>query len=490
MPLVSDPRTYSFARIPNASCLIIANSSVAWSQSTCETYAAAKGIPLGNIVSYALGASDTWSVGSTPEIQTQSILAFCEWVRAQYINGGYRAILIGPGAPCRVAVLGNQPNLGSYDPLQYGYPPFSHLVAGAVSFVDELMRQATLVPEAKQYVASYEPGSARYMWAKVNYKAGAIVPNTQAYRMWGPQGATDSYSLAYNLGLTSVRDTSNVYNLETRSLTSHASASANATLPSGAASQFYGNPQSRWVPVGRIGWTAWTNLTVAESAAAIQDIIDSSDAAEAHVSQPAPIFAMLQNITGTDIVDYAGFANTAASWGYDVDHCYRVSSPNATAQGLRSTASAAFAWDAISNGAVTDYGVYMLLGAGLTVPNEDDPQTSGADGYSTFLPEVGATVADIGPSAGFAWGIRALTRGAAEANMDVTHRFASEHATGWIGAYKRLTGANGLELQPLGPTFCGCPSGDPLHRPFHFDPAGTLSLISPPPRLAVSYGTR
>lgn len=486
MPVISDPRTYSFARIPNTACLILANSDVAWSESSCETYATAKGIPLSNIKAYPLGVSGSWTAGNSPKEQTENILAFCEWLKMHWSAGNYRAILIGPGCPVNVAVIGGQSNLGALQPDGVGYPPFSHLVAGCPSFAREMYAESVTSPDYVQYVAWGEDGASRFKWGKINYRNGAPIPSALVIRLWSPNGVND-YALAYYLGLSDARVTSNSFNLTTTSLTSHASDNSNATLPSGVATQFYGNPRSRWLPVGRIGWNAWTSVISAENEARVEDIIDSSAAAEDHVSQPAPVFVMLENISGTDIVAYAGFANTLAGFGYDVDYCYRVANPNATAQTLCPTGSAAFASTAITSGAASNVPYYVLCGAGQPT---DDPQTNGGIGYNTFLPEVGADHGDIGPSAGFSWAIRGMVRGGAAGNMDVSHRNTTEHLQGWIGTYRRLTGACGLELQPLGPLYCGCPSGDPLHRAFHFDPAGELTLIDPPSAVGISYGIR
>jgi hypothetical protein len=62
------------------------------------------------------------------------------------------------------------------------------------------------------------------------------------------------------------------------------------------------------------------------------------------------------------------------------------------------------------------------------------------------------------------------------------HRVGGETEIAWVTAWLALTGMSGLEaLWHFGGA--SSPQGDPLHRPFHFDPAPSVPLfggVDPP----------
>jgi hypothetical protein len=165
-------------------------------------------------------------------------------------------------------------------------------------------------------------------------------------------------------------------------------------------------------------------------------------------------------------------------WGYNVGYFYRQSSIPAESEALCPVAGAIWSKSDFEGGAIVGAPYYMLGGDAL---NADDPVRS-EPFKSALSPVAGADIVEMGASYGYEWGIRGLQTGAASASMDVTHRTQGETTIAWLSLWHRLRGMNALEWQwnQFNAPFY---SGDPLHRPFHFDPAGSLDLFegTPPP---------
>lgn len=453
--VVPDPRTEAFARIPPGRCLIVANADLSWSVAAAGAYATARGIPAGNIVQVALGTTASWDPGSNAVIAD-----FATTIRNAWIAKDARAVLIAPGCPAWVAVRGVTTSLVSYDPTAIGYPSFGHLVQGSPSY-NTLIGGSTVV-------ACRENGSGRWEWYTYG-GPGFPVPIWRSRTKW-------------KLGLTEDRDEIDA-DYETTGLIPIAGAPSGIGLlgmPTPLATTYAGWAGSRVVPAGRIGWTAWRlpSTAFAETEANWDDALASSQAADAWTSQPGPIVVSLNNGTGS-MQNWASIASAARGWGYDVAHYYRTTSINAAVEVLCPVAEAAWTKTQFESGAIVGEDYYVFCGDCL---NADDPVRS-EPFKSALTPLDGASVTEIGPSYGYEWGIRGLQSGAAAASMDVTHRTSGETTTSWLRLWQSLRGLTGLEIgwDTVGAPF---PSGDPLHRPFHFDPAGALDLyeesVTPP----------
>jgi hypothetical protein len=450
--VVPDPRTQAFARITAGMCLLLCNSDLAWSVSAANTYAAARGIPAGNIVSLPLGTTQTWDPGAN------SVLGdFCATLQAARVAKTARAIIIGAGCPARVRVRGVIVPGGFFDPLATGLPPFGHLVMGSPSY--------NTIISGNVAVTCRELGSGRWVW----FAIGGPTP----FEIWNAR-------VMWKLGLSDNRGLVNPDFEETGlvPISSQSPGLAFGSLPTPLATTYAGWSGARVIPSGRVGWVAWRMPSVAfgENSSNWDGPLNSSLAADSLTAQPEPILISLQNVTGS-LIRWAGFANRMKNdWGYDVEYFYRQSSIPPDVQSLCPVAGAIWSKADFEGGSIVG-APYYVLGGDMT--NADDPVRE-EPFKSSLSPVNGADIVEISPSYAYEWGIRGLQSGAASASMDVTHR--TETTTAWVSLWHRLRGMNGLEQQwnQFGSSFY---SGDPLHRPFHFDPAGSLTLFEdePPP---------
>lgn len=452
--VVPDPRTQAFARITAGLCLIVANSSVAWSVTAANEYATARGIPLGNIVSAALGTTANWDPGSN------SVIAdFANTIRNAWIAKGARAVLIAPGCPTRVVVRGVLTSGSTYDPSATGLPAFGHLVMGAPSYASLLTSGVVM--------SCRQQGSSNWRWWLWTGSSSGSVEAWNARMAW-KLGLSDNRSLVDgSIELTGIKSNDGA-----------PASFAPGALPTPLASTYVGWTGSRVIPAGRIGWGAWRMPTsdFNETPANWDGPLNSSLAADSLTAQPGPLLFSLFNGTGS-IGGWAGLARSCADWGYDTDYFYR-GTPTAAAEALCPIAGAVWSKADFEGGAIVGAPFYLFGGDSL---NADDPVRT-EPWLSALDPLDGAVVTEKGASYGFEWGIRALQTGAAAGSMDVCHRLSAEALIAWITAWQILQGMNGLESQWYysGSRFW---SGDPLHRPFHFDAAPSVPLfggVDPP----------
>jgi hypothetical protein len=458
MTAVSDPRTQAFARITAGMCLIVANSSVAWSVTAANEYATARGVPLGNIVSLPLGTSRDWDPGSNA-----AIADFANTIRTNWLAKSARAVLIAPGCPARVRVRGVTTAGTLYNPDLTGLPAFGQLVMGSPSYASLL--------SGGSVIACREAGSSRWEWWVWSGSAATT------YQAWANR-------LAWQLGLSDNRGLVDG-NYELIGLLPNAASPpsfAAGSFPTTLASTYAGWSGSRVIPAGRIGWSAWRRPS-----SAFDETVDNWDgpllsslAANSLTAQPGPLLFSLFNGTGS-MDRWAGLAKSCADWGYDTDYYYRQTSISSAVRALCPVAGVVWTKADFESGAIVGAPYYLFAGDSL---NDDDPVR--AEPFKSALaPLPGATVGEMGPSYGYEWGIRGLQTGAAAASMDITHRLSGDTLTAWATTWHLLRGMNGLEasLNRIGAAF---PSGDPLHRPFHFDPAPSVPLFgggdpTPPP---------
>ena len=436
----------------------MANADVAWSGTAASTYAALRGT--GPIVSLSLGTAATWDPGSNA-----AIAAAAATLKAAWQANNARAILIAPGCPARVTVRGVTQAWSIYDPAATGLPAFSTLVAGCPSFSEIFTAPNTL--------ACRENGSGRWEWW---IWAGAGPNNIGAW----------AGNIAWKLGKSNDRTLIDpAYEIrDIRPREGSPASFAPGALPTQAATQIAGWSGSRVVPVGRIGWTAWrlTSADYAETSTLWDDAVASATTGNSLLAQPEPMLFALNNGTGS-IERWASFASRCRDdWGYDVDYFYRDASPPTSATDLLPVGGACWSKADFEGGTIVAAPYYVLAG---DLRNTDDPAVD--EPYKSALaPAAGASVTELGPSYGYEWAIQGLKTGAAAGSVDVTHRVSGETLVAWITAWQSLRGMSGIEAM-WHTGGAPCPSGDPLYRPFHFDPAGTLPLIEdgettiPPP---------
>jgi hypothetical protein len=250
------------------------------------------------------------------------------------------------------------------------------------------------------------------------------------------------------------------------------------SFPTTLASTYVGWTGSRVIPAGRIGWSAWRMPSTAfnETVDNWDGPLLSSLAADALTAQPEPLLFSLNNSTGS-MGMWAGLAKSCADWGYDTEYFYRGPA-TAAAEAMCPVAGAVWTEAAFEGGSIVGAPYYLFAGDSL---NADDPVRT-EPFLSALAPVDGSVITAKGASYAYEWGIRGLQTGAAAANMDVCHRTSGETQTAWIVPWYTLQGMNGLESgwNAMGSPF---PSGDPLHRPFHFDPAPSVPLfegVDPP----------
>jgi hypothetical protein len=451
---VPDPRTQAFARITAGVCLIVANSSVAWSVTAANEYATARGVPLGNIVSVPLGTSRDWDPGSN-----DAIADFANTIRSNWLAKGARAVLIAPGCPTRVVVRGVISGSSTYTPTATGLPPFGHLVQGAPSYASLLTGGAVM--------ACREVGSGRWVWW---LWTSNVFTRVEA---WNTR-------VAWKLGLSDNRNLIDG-NYELVSLKSNEGSPTSlgsGSFPTTLASTYAGWSGSRVIPAGRIGWSAWRRPS-----SAFDETVDNWDgpllsslAADSLTAQPEPLLFSLNNNTASGGM-WAGLAKSCADWGYDTEYFYR-GTPTAAMESMCPVAGAVWSKADFEGGSIVGAPYYLFSGDSL---NADDPVRT-EPFKSALSPVDGSVITAKGPSYAYEWGIRGLQTGAAAASIDVTHRSSGETQTAWVSAWEMLKGMSGLEAlwNNISAPF---PSGDPLHRPFHFDPAPSVPLfggVDPP----------
>jgi hypothetical protein len=450
--VVPDPRTEAFARIPASRCLILSNSDVAWSGTAASTYAAARGIPGGNIITAALGTSSDWDPGSNA-----AIAALAATLDAARIAKDARAILIAPGCPTRVRVRGVVLSWSSYDSTASGYPSLGHLVQGCPSYA--------AIFSGGRVVSCRELGSGNWRWWIWGAPSGENVEAWSGRIAWQLGVSTDRQELSTTYQIVSVRtDASGPGGL-----------SGGATMPTQLGTQLAGWRGARVIPAGRIGWGAWRNPASdwRETAGTWNGPLNSSIAAGALTAQPGRLLFSLFDATSS-MRQWAGLAKRCSDWGYATGYFYR-GTPTAAAEALCPAAGAEWTEAAFEGGSIVGEDYYLLGGDAVNAdePVTDEPFRSALD------PLDGAAVTTMGASYGYDWAIRGLQTGAAAGVVDVCHRVAGETQTAWLNAWLTLRGMTGLEALWFygGASF---PQGDPLHRPFHFDPAGSLSLLESP----------
>jgi hypothetical protein len=449
--VVPDPRTLAFARIPANRCLVICNSDRAWSVSAGAAYAAARGIPADNILSLAMGTTSTWTPPNNAAI---GVVAAA--INAKRLERNARAALIAPGCPNRVRVVGVTPSGVNYNPTETGLPSFGQLVMGSPSY-------ASLF-SGSNILSCREQGSGRWTWFVYT---GNISTTVEA---WNAR-------VAWRLGLSDVRSYVDPSLEETglRPASWSGQVLAPGSLPTPLATTYAGWSGCRVMPAGRIGWGAWRlpSVDFVETEVNWNGPLNSSLAADSYTSQPGRLLFSLDSFNADSLSRWSDLAYRArVEWGYDVGYFYRTTSIPASVEARNPVAGAVWTKAAFEGGSIVDEPYYLYCG---DAKNTDDPVRS--EPYKSALaPLPGAVTCELGPSYGFEWGIRGLQTGAAMASMDITHRTSGESTIAWFTTWQMLRGMSGIEAW-VSPSTAPFSSGDPLHRPFHFDAAPALDLV-------------
>jgi hypothetical protein len=449
-----DPRAAPFARIPAELCLLVYNSDLAWSAVAAGEYAAARGIPSRNLVGVPLGTSEPWAPGNVLTFQ-----ATASYVRQAWLALQARALLLAPGVPTRAACPGVMVGI-TYNASATGFPPVAHLLAGCPS-LDAELGGVTLTCQ--------ENGSGRWEWYRRD-----IVPGLDISRqLW--RGTP-----AWRLGRSDDRNSTDF--LTDPLVPLAADPGVGNSVLSEAGTQLVGDSVSRVLPVAKIGWGGWRPASVVtpESPSNWSGPLQSGLLGDALGAQPGPILASLFEV-GQSIYRYAALASQMAAWGYSVEYFYRTTSIPAAVEALCPVAGAVWTKTDFEGGSVVDEPYYLLTGS---APNGDGVQTT-APFDEALAPTAGARTASMGASYGFEWALHSFLRGGASGNVDCTHRTSAEMSGTWLRTWATLRAMTGIELSMLsGGLGTDLPAGDPLYRPFAWDPAASVPLApwTPVPR--------
>lgn len=443
MPAATSPRAFAGLRLQRQRLVAIANSSVAWSRPLLEQYCLRRGVPLTAIIDFPLGTSPSqYDPGSNAALLADFITPLAEFQRARGASG----VLLGPGVPARVTVRGTV-LAGVYTAGGTGFPPLAHLAAGAQSYAARL---AVSTPP----MAARDDGSSRWTWSGVG---GTALWSDLPWRL---VGSTDT-----GLGeLLTVNDAAPL-------------ASYPAYFPTADCVALLGRPESEQLPVGRVGYSAWSAPTVAESSSNALAALPLADLGATSPALAGPVIVSIEDVSGTDGDIWAALYARLVEWGYPAAYVYRTTPTGSQTTYAPLAGALASAADWAST--VTDQPYSMLLGCAL---NADTPQSGGV-GFGTLAPGAGSGVATVGPSAGYQWGLRQLTLGAAWAVVDQTHKNLGTHRGSWSTCWWLLAGVSAMEACYWGggnASFLAC--GDPLAEPFRLYAGAQGGLSADRPR--------
>jgi hypothetical protein len=446
VPSVGNPRDFRRQALDRKRLVVVANSSVGWSLARTQEYCTRRGVPLSAIISIPLGTDPvTWTPASNAAMEATFVTPLAALIQSRLASG----VLLGPGCPARVAVVG-QVNGASYTPAAVGYPPLYQLAAGAGRYFARLASEVSVFA-LPCVVAWIDNGSGRFTWAGWDGLLGATLwPST----LWGQVGSTDT-ALAPLLSIVDAVPT------------------GATNVPTAALTALIGRAQSNQLPVGRIGYSGWYTPggAVPESDSnALASLVSADRAMSADTV--APVLVSISTISAPDGNIWAALVERLRTWGYPVQYVYRDTpgGPGSFSE-INAPVAGAVASTAAFTSTVTGLPYSLLAGCAL---NTDTPNSAGV-GFNTLAPVPGGGVSSIGASGGWEWGLRQLTLGAAWAMLDQTHKNLSVHQASWVGVWLLLTGMSVMEAVYWSSNAAGyLACGDPLFSPF------PLNLYQPP----------
>ena len=448
-----------FTPIDRKRIVVVANPDVSWSLAVCKDYCRARGVPVENVISCAMGtASDIWTPAPNSMATIHTVLLTPLNTIAWNISA--QAVLLGPGAPACV-YLREEPFAGNFFPvslaevasLAINYPPASYGGNGV---------------DADMNADIFDPGGSYQMR---NVQAGSNFGNIEGTLLHFNLGLGTGNALTYTLAGASEG-----------SPTTFTSANPLATSYLGAnhhyfARNFLGFSLPNFLypsmPVGRIGMASYGGggggPPVPETEAIARQIIDQTSAAMTHYSRSAtfdkPIVFNIRYLGAGDPYadEYAYFRYLCDSWGFNTAYCYYDGAGGADGN---SNLYAPFSSQTYSRAQIDSGSFkqphYLMLGNWENVA----PSAYVEPWASAWPPLEGAGVA-TGPSNGFQYALQSLYRGGACGLSDASHIAGAYLIHQLALAWNLLRGMTWLEAFWYGgrPSM-RFPCGDPLWAPY------------------------
>lgn len=409
--------------------IVVANSDVAWSLRTCQYYCQQRGIPETNILSCALGSNNTtW----TPTDNAQIVTSYFTPVRTKLASiSRPQGILLGPGVPSRVKwkdfwLFVTDQYVKQDGVNDYGYPSMSELAGYTRSKTE----------------ADFETWGVRADVTQTNFILVDDV--TRISPILG-------YSYDF-LGEANTAARYEEYVMPAGGTSSH------RRTPE-ADTQKLGGTLNKFVPVGRIGWTAWSPYGVTESEATVRRAIDNATKASRTYNSASikalPILVSLYNTSSDEHTYWSAQGKMLRDRGYNVKWAYNENqTPSVNAEANLPAAGASYT----NADNITDFEYYLHIGTVTnhyadTNPNSWKPVLGAS---SVLFASFGYSQAiyDLANKDGAVSGITAFTHWTAgTSNMGIVHNL--------------LRGFSYLEASYFaGTTGLYVPCGDPLYAPF------------------------
>lgn len=468
------PWEVPFTPHPLSKMVVIANSSVSWSYSTCFYYCQERGIPTGNIFSVAFGNGGGAAVSPT-----------------YWASGGRSGVLTNLIQPLRTKLQGVQASaiiIGAGCPIVVDFEDVSGVVNQRIGLA-ELCSVTLGFKDAQLTAYHVATGSG---WALLNRTISeAGLYQGQAFNQ------TDSFfGQAYPENLKFTFNSSGVavnVTLETTStfLSSHDFDFPTPTITEAMADggRFYSEDFSAvnqtWylrgrphLPVARLGWSSYGGgyaggPPVAETEALVIALIDRTTAAmAAHDVSQARAKRVRFHLTPEDggirtDEHWARFYVKCREWGLNAEYAH-FSTVSSLTQTLAPASGSKYSETNIAAGFVAQP-AYFITGGWANTGELSGPIYSPP--YSVAFPALPGGSMMHGPSDGFQYSLNNLTGGGSVALTDNTHV-----TTGHIGVshyslfHNLLRGMSWLEASAYGRFQGNEACGDPLWAPYRKTP--------------------
>lgn len=447
----ADPATLYYRPLSNGRVVIVANSDLSWSVAAAQRYARVKGIPLGNIVSVAMGTDrKQW----TPANDTAMRAALITPLRAKLDSVLAQCVLVAPGVPqstrldstCDLAVV----SLGVP-----GYVATLYLCYCARHIDDQIA--ALGITCLIGYTGASSIGT---------FVVYLVAPPVLPFEFFG------NGDLQYRLGATNIlAPLDPLYGTAYEGLNSEV-----VKIPTQLGIDSVGLSTARCLPYGRIG-TAWTSqvFTFEEPGNEIPSRFWENEERGPRLARqcaefsaaPAPANRYRYPIHLQLSDSYLGYSSLAylhwqlRGWGYNSTYAWRSSNSPGT-EAYAPAAGTAYTLAQLQAGQIRDYPYHLMLGDASNTEMMKEP-------FVTAWQPTSGGGSLLGPSEGWQYQVNGLERGGAGGSSNMLHPQTAIYVEMYSVAHLLLRGATWAEASyypgQIFPLY-SVPSGDPLARPF------------------------